>query len=516
MYTFPRLQEILDSDQEQIHVLEKCKIKTSPFSINLLRDVIEAEIARLKNTRCAQRSFKKPHDFQINIAKFLIDHRGLIVFHTVGSGKTLTAIVASQCYLDKFPNHNVIVITPAGLLNNFKKEMETSYGNIIKGSNYHFFSFEKFTNLSKKGNAISCKNSLLIIDEVHNLKTAYHKSATTGKEKGIRTKEIIACAEKAHRVLVLTGTPIYNSKNDVITLYNMIRNPTHEFQHPKTFDYRLLHCKVSFHEPGSDPNFPGRQNHDVYIDMSRTFLKKYNDTLESIVSADQVDELTKIKYGDDPMRLKAFHNAVRRAVNNLEDENSTKIQWLVNEIIAHPNDKSIVFSHFIDAGNKILFRLLTKKGIRVSYIHGQIPMTERNKIVADYNQDKIQVLLISKAGGEGLDLKETRRVFLLEPTWNQASQEQVIGRAIRYKSHANPKDVVNVFYLYHIKPQDRLELNKIAAFLKQDNEDKKIPLNPYENSIDLYLKVFIQHKQIILNDYIALLKKCSIESNKCY
>jgi hypothetical protein len=44
-----------------------------------------------------------------------------------------------------------------------------------------------------------------------------------------------------------------------------------------------------------------------------------------------------------------------------------------------------------------------------------------------------------------LDLKETRTLIILEPYWNQARLDQVKGRAIRYKSHANlPKEQRNV------------------------------------------------------------------------
>ena len=60
---------------------------------------------------------------------------------------------------------------------------------------------------------------------------------------------------------------------------------------------------------------------------------------------------------------------------------------------------------------------------------------ERQKIVNDFNSDKFQVLVVTKAGGEGLDLKGVRSVVVMDPTWNDAGLQQVIGRAIRYKSH---------------------------------------------------------------------------------
>jgi superfamily II DNA/RNA helicase len=65
--------------------------------------------------------------------------------------------------------------------------------------------------------------------------------------------------------------------------------------------------------------------------------------------------------------------------------------------------------------------------------------------VRDYNEDKLKALLVSSAGGEGLDLKGTRLVQMLDPHWNNEKLRQVEGRAIRYKSHDHlPEEERNV------------------------------------------------------------------------
>jgi SNF2 family DNA or RNA helicase len=45
------------------------------------------------------------------------------------------------------------------------------------------------------------------------------------------------------------------------------------------------------------------------------------------------------------------------------------------------------------------------------------------------------VLLVSGAGTEGLDLKGTKLVQLMEPHWNNSRLDQAIHRGIRFKSH---------------------------------------------------------------------------------
>jgi hypothetical protein len=44
---------------------------------------------------------------------------------------------------------------------------------------------------------------------------------------------------------------------------------------------------------------------------------------------------------------------------------------------------------------------------------------------------------LDKKGRTRLDLERTREVVLLEPSWNLAQEDQVIGRAIRINSHAS-------------------------------------------------------------------------------
>ena len=58
-------------------------------------------------------------------------------------------------------------------------------------------------------------------------------------------------------------------------------------------------------------------------------------------------------------------------------------------------------------------------------------------MVEDYNAGKTRVLLVSSSGTEGLDLKGTKLMQVMEPHFNNSKIEQVIGRGIRYKSHSH-------------------------------------------------------------------------------
>ena len=78
--------------------------------------------------------------------------------------------------------------------------------------------------------------------------------------------------------------------------------------------------------------------------------------------------------------------------------------------------------------------------------------TEVKALTNDNNKDgyKIKVILISKAGSEGIDLKFIRQVHILDPWYNMNRLEQIFGRAVRNKSHnALPFDKRNVQIFMH-------------------------------------------------------------------
>ena len=80
-----------------------------------------------------------------------------------------------------------------------------------------------------------------------------------------------------------------------------------------------------------------------------------------------------------------------------------------------------------------------------------------NETAANNNHGEIiKVFMITSSGAEGITLKNTRYVHILEPYWHPVRMEQVIGRARRICSHENlPADErkVNV-YLYLMRFTD--------------------------------------------------------------
>ena len=99
-------------------------------------------IYKKKSGNCITRSDMTLRDDQKKVVLHLDKHDKLLVVHGTGCGKTLSAVAISQCYLDKYPRHNIIFVGPSSLLDNFKKEM-MAYGS-WDFNNYQFYSFQTF------------------------------------------------------------------------------------------------------------------------------------------------------------------------------------------------------------------------------------------------------------------------------------------------------------------------------------------------------------------------------------
>src|SRR5690606_27006756 len=62
----------------------------------------------------------------------------------------------------------------------------------------------------------------------------------------------------------------------------------------------------------------------------------------------------------------------------------------------------------------------------------------QEKKINNYNNDKKSIILFTFS--EGVSLFKTRQLHIMEPVLNEAIFEQVIGRAVRYRSHASLKE----------------------------------------------------------------------------
>jgi hypothetical protein len=108
--------------------------------------------------------------------------------------------------------------------------------------------------------------------------------------------------------------------------------------------------------------------------------------------------------------------------------------------------------------------------------------------------EDVKVIIISKAGTEGIDFNNIRQVHLMEPWYNMSRQEQTIGRAVRFRSHCRLPFVERntEIYLYGTKSYDEENTEPIDLYIYRNAEIKALQVGIIsrimkEHAIDCYL-----------------------------
>ncbi len=294
-----------------------------------------------------------------------------------------------------------------------------------------------------------------------------------------------------------------------------------------------------------------RTRANVFLELNPILNQKVRNVKDEDKVSDLIETLT------DAEIAQIFPNA-------LGEGNQVNLGGLINDIRTispktaiilediqdptHKNDKYVIYSAFRQAGISLLQRICSwldskrMPGFKVVDITGKTSKEERERAVNSYNswsrtltpeenirKNSMRLILISRAGGEGIDLKETSKVYLMEPQWNNSMTKQVEGRGVRANSHKNlPKQdrkctVVHLILVKNDKEKDFIiKIGRDNSENKTLNEkDRKQSVTEiYETflkkskdfpSIDFWLTYYRFKKQLKLNEMINILKEVSLE-----
>jgi len=115
------------------------------------------------------------------------------------------------------------------------------------------------------------------------------------------------------------------------------------------------------------------------------------------------------------------------------ENHSIKLDELTREITENiGNHKALIFSQFL--GMLALIKgKLTELGVKFEYFDGSTSAPDREKAIQSFQNDEtVRVFLISlKAGGVGLNLTAADYVYIVDPWWNPAVEQQAIDRTHR-------------------------------------------------------------------------------------
>lgn len=388
-------------------------------------------------------------------------HLNGVLADDMGLGKTLQAITTLTQYLHDHPGQKSIVVCPTSLVYNWKEE---------------FSKFNpKLKTLAVDGNPNHRKKLLSEIDYYDIVITSYtllqkdiefYKTIPFGyaildeaqhiKNRGTRNAQSVKIIQAAHR-LILTGTPIENSLDELWSLFDFlmpgllstydrfiekyIRLPALQ-QAGRNLDN--LRRKVA-------PFILRRMKKDVLSDLPpvseivyHCHLSEIQQNLYRTYAASAREELSQLvkKEGFDRVQIHVLATLTRLkqicchpaifAKDRPEIGDSSKYDMMLEllQTLIEGKHKTVIFSQYTRMLN-IMREDLQKQGIRFEYLDGS--SKNRLSIVKKFNEDQnIPIFLVSlKAGGSGLNLVGADTVIHYDMWWNPAVESQATDRVHR-------------------------------------------------------------------------------------
>ena len=430
----------------------------------------------------------QPHQRRFLQGYLLGNLKSAIMFHGVGTGKTFTAVGTAKTYLQIYPKNKVVFVSPPAVLFNFVESC-VAYGVNPQDPRISFYSFTKFSN----SKTIDTRNTMVLIDEAHNLRTGLQAdvSIVGGKlldkkyqvKKGMRVVKTLINTLDAHKTILLTATPFINKPYDIENLLaigdhrlplteedfgKIVSNEDNRYDY---FKYRIS----KFDRTSGNEDYP--EMREVYVPI---------DVGTSITAPDFKASVSNVNEAG--VKNNFFSGSRQTGLKDTEK----KFNFVFDTINENPTKKYVIYTSFLSAGVNKLQSRLQEENIMYGTISGKVNLGMKADAITAYNnfsnEDygglKVQVLIITKAGSEGVSLNETRGIFVMDGVWNEASYEQIVARAIRYKSHQflpKKERFVDVYKLFTCYENEVPILEGISngepfdfdEFLKAFNKNKK-------------------------------------------
>jgi SNF2 family DNA or RNA helicase len=382
----------------------------------------------------AQLSFPfRPFPYQFEGVAFLFPRLAAILADEMGLGKTMQAITTIRMLLMSGEIRNVLLICPKPLVTNWVREFKLWAPEIpvaviegdqalrnyiwqspsapVKIANYELLMRDRQI---VEGNK---KFDLVVLDEAQRIK---NRSSTTAQ---------IVCNIDRTRSWALTGTPIENSSEDLVSIFEFL-SPGYlkDDMHLKSMsqacrDYILRRTKDKVLT-----EMPPKLFRDAELDLNPDQKISYKAAEEEgvVQLSEMGEELTIQHVFELVLRLKQICNFDPLTGSSCKFE---RLEADLEEVAAS-GQKAIVFSQWVKTLDRMTEKL--QRFCPLQY-HGRIPSNKRDDVLKRFKEDpKCHVILMSYgAGAVGLNLQFCHYVFLFDRWWNPAVEDQAINRAHR-------------------------------------------------------------------------------------
>ena len=422
------------------------------------------EIKKVTVPRAIKAKLRPYQKEGLNWLHFLDEMKwGGILADDMGLGKTLQILTFLSKLKSKKPS---LIIVPTTLLFNWENEI-AKFSPHLKAFYYYGGSREKETKVFSDYDIIFSTYGIIVRD-IEILKSYKFNYLILDESQSIKNPGSLrykaANLLKANNKIALTGTPIENSTFDLFAQMTFV-NPGF-LGTMKSFkdNYSNAIDKEGNQEIAIELQkiinpfilrrtkeqvaleLPPKTEDIIYCEMASEQRKIY-DAYKNEYRNKLLDKIKEEGLGKSKMYVLEGLLKLRQICdspallkdNDINSHESVKINELVRYISDKTaNHKILIFSQFTSM-LALIKEELNVNNIDYEYLDGKCSIKQREKSVNNFQEnEKLRVFLISlKAGGMGLNLTAADYVFIVDPWWNPAVEEQAIDRCYRIGQDKN-------------------------------------------------------------------------------
>jgi non-specific serine/threonine protein kinase len=385
---------------------------------------------------------------------------GGILADDMGLGKTVQALSFLQHYRDDNNRLLALVVCPTTLIFNWENEIR----KFTPALNYHIHhggdrsrNKEEISNhnvvITTYG---TLRSDIKLLMEIPFDYVVLDESQAIKNPASKVTKA--ACLLKTKHRLCMSGTPLQNNTFDIFAQMNFLNPgmlgsveffrqefaiPIDKFGEPDRKDHlrKLLYpfiLRRTKEQVAQD--LPEKTETILYCEMEDEQRKVYNayrnDYRDKILGTIESQGIQKSQLTILQGLMKLRQICDSPAILNETEKypnHSIKLDELAREITENIGDhKALIFSQFLGMLALIKERLKALD-VKFEYFDGSTAAIDREKAIRNFQEDdECRVFLISlKAGGVGLNLTAADYVYIVDPWWNPAVEQQAIDRTHR-------------------------------------------------------------------------------------
>jgi len=401
-----------------------------PFLLPPLNDDFEAPLALPPGASL--------YPFQRTGVDFLLRHDEALLADDMGLGKSIQVIVALKLLLRMGRIQRCLIVCPKAVQTDWERKLENwapefarkvkisggpEQRRIHRNTDAYIYIVTYETLLrdfsERDSKTWAGKLDLVILDEAQKIKNPA-ASITQGIKRNLKTKMRWA----------LTGTPLENKIDDVVSIFSYIKpgllNSKHTSEEVRD---RIQPFTLRRRKKDALTDLPEKVVEEVWLDLTPTQREAYDQAeQEGVINLKDKGETVTIHH------VLQLINMLKQICNmHPDDDTSCKADYLQEtlEEITDEGDKALVFSQY---PNVTLARLKDKLNKYAPLLYeGGLSERQRDRMLDSFDKEsEHSVLLLSvKSGGTGLTLTRANYVFHYDLWWNPAVARQAEDRAYR-------------------------------------------------------------------------------------